>query len=80
VLAFFKNDPFDPQGRSTGVEPILSQNGVAHLVIDHPDHLTGHSAGRSKAFADRFGGCLLIIADYGTTPYTCDDVTARAKQ
>lgn len=80
VVAFFNNDPFDQQGRSDRVDPILTSHAVGHMVIDHPPQLTGHGAGRSKAFADRFGACLVRLADDGAVPVPCDTASTQAKQ
>ena len=63
VVAYFEDDPFDPGGRGRATEQILSADRVEHLVIDAPPGLDGHIAGSSIAFAARYAGCLVAIAE-----------------
>jgi dienelactone hydrolase len=77
VVVFFpRGDPYDLPGRSTEAERILSQDGVHHLVIDHPAGLSGHGAGQSVAFARRYGRCMLAIAETDAMP-TCGNDAAK---
>lgn len=79
VIGFFQNDPYDPPGRAAAAERILAGNGVPHLVIDHPDGLSGHGAGHSGAFAQRYGKCLLAFAaDEPVLPAGCGTRSSAA--
>ena len=59
----FAGDAFaaDMPGRRLLIERLRPQV-VSVLVIDQPGGLTGHYAGNSTAFAERYGPCLLQFA------------------
>ena len=68
MVSYFRDDPFDPGGRGPQTAEILARHGVAHLVIDQPDGLSGHGAGGSGSFYRRFGACVLAMVGDGPVP------------
>jgi hypothetical protein len=68
MISYFRDDPYDPGGRGPRSDEILSQHGVAHLVLDRPDGLTGHGAGERAYFYRRFAPCVLALAGDGAVP------------
>ena len=72
AVADFREDPFmaEPERRAE----ILRQNGgrfAGFLLIDRPEGLTGHGAGGSAEFNDRYGACLLRFAIAPSPPAAC---------
>jgi dienelactone hydrolase len=74
MITYFKDDPYDPGDRGPRSQALLAAHGVAHLVIDQPEGLVGHSADDGDLFLRRFGACLLAVAGDGPMPgrETCD--------
>lgn len=68
MLAFFKDDPYDPGGRGPRAEQILTSHSVPHLVIDQPAGFSGHGSGESGLFYRRFSDCWLAVAGDGPMP------------
>jgi dienelactone hydrolase len=68
MIAFFKDDPYDPGGRGPRAEQILSSHNVPHLVIDQPAGFSGHGSGESGLFYRRFSDCWLAVAGDGPMP------------
>ncbi|HXP75144.1 MAG TPA: hypothetical protein VN823_13450 [Stellaceae bacterium] len=68
MLAFFKDDPYDPGGRGPRSEQILTAHGVPHLVIDQPAGFSGHGSGESGRFYRRFSDCWLAVASGAPMP------------
>ncbi len=68
AVANFRDDPFNglPDERATALSG-LQGRVAAMLMIDRPEGLAGHGAGASRAFADRFGPCLLRFVE-GAAP------------
>lgn len=62
MLFFFKDDIYDPGGRGTRSEQILSARPRMHLVVDRPIGLETHWAGGTGRFAARFGPCIVAFA------------------
>lgn len=59
----FHDDPFD--GEPDGRLALLQQYGprfAGFLLIERPEGLNGHNAGRSMSFNERYGPCLLHFA------------------
>jgi pimeloyl-ACP methyl ester carboxylesterase len=69
----FEGDPFvlDPDGRAALLRDRLAPRVGALLLIDRPKGLAGHAAGYSRAFADRFGACLVAFATAADPPRAC---------
>ncbi len=59
VIALFQNDSFDPGGRFADVPDLLGDMAIPLYFIDRPAELSGHSAGNSYKFNDRFGACIV---------------------
>ncbi len=74
VMVFlFEGDEFDPGERGAGLVPALTQRGIPNLVIDRPAGWRGHGVGLSRAFARRFGPCIVAFTiATGTDPVSCD--------
>jgi pimeloyl-ACP methyl ester carboxylesterase len=72
AVADFRDDPFmaDPDKRSEMLQRHRERFG-ALLLIDRPEGMTGHGAGGSTAFNDRYGACLLRFATAPRPPATC---------
>ena len=68
MISFFADDAYDPGGRATKANEILTRNGVPHLVLDRPAELIGHGAANSGLFMRRFGACALAVAGDGAVP------------
>lgn len=69
----FARDPYsdDPAERVEKFRDILFPRVKAGLIVDRPDGLTGHGAGSTAAFNDRFGQCLLRFALDPQPPSGC---------
>jgi hypothetical protein len=72
AVADFRDDPFmaDPDKRAEMLQRHRERFG-ALLLIDRPEGMTGHGAGGSTAFNDRYGACLLRFATAPRPPATC---------
>jgi pimeloyl-ACP methyl ester carboxylesterase len=68
MVAFWLNDPYDPDGRGRVAERTFAEHDVPHLVLDHPAGTDGHKWGNGKFFVDRFGKCLLDVVNEGPMP------------
>jgi hypothetical protein len=72
AIANFREDNFDaePERRGALFRELGSRAG-AFLFIDRPEQPTGHGAGASGGFNDRFGACLLRFATATPPPAAC---------
>jgi hypothetical protein len=72
AVADFRDDPFmaDPDKRVEALRRQRERFG-AFLLIDRPEGVTGHGAGGSSAFNDRYGACLLRFATAPRPPASC---------
>jgi hypothetical protein len=63
AIVMFEGDEYDPgtSRRADLAAEGLAAAGVPHLVLV-PSDFTGHGGGTSRAFADRYGDCLLRFA------------------
>lgn len=68
----FAGDPFNglPDGRAEALRALEGRVG-ALLLIDRPEGITGHGAGNSPAFHQRFGACLFRFATATSPPAAC---------
>jgi hypothetical protein len=72
AVANFRDDPFDAEPEARGVLfRELGARAAASLFLDRPEGLTGHGAGASTGFNDRFGACLLRFATAAQPAATC---------
>jgi hypothetical protein len=71
IVASFRDDPYDadPEARAAILAGLAGRVG-ALLHLDRPERLSGHGAGATIAFNDRFGGCLLRFAT-ASAPAPC---------
>lgn len=65
ILFYFKDDIFDPGGRGTRSEEILTARHKIHLVVDRPIGLETHWAAATHEFTARFGRCIVAFAKDG---------------
>jgi dienelactone hydrolase len=74
MLFFFHGDDFDPGGRNERSREILEARRTEYIIVDQPAGLVGHWAAATKAFADRFGRCMLDFAEarVGRPDTPCD--------
>lgn len=72
AVANFQDDPFDglPDARAAALRA-LDGRAAAFLLIDRPEGIVGHGGGASRAFADRYGACLLRFATAAVPPPAC---------
>ncbi|WP_270937100.1 alpha/beta fold hydrolase [Falsiroseomonas oryzae] len=72
AVASFRDDPFDvdPEARAGLLRGLAGRVG-ALLLLDRPEGVSGHSAGASTAFNDRYGGCLFRFATAEAPPSSC---------
>jgi hypothetical protein len=49
----------------------LGTRAGAFLFLDRPEQPTGHGAGNTSTFNDRFGPCLLRFATAPQPPTSC---------
>jgi len=72
AVANFRDDPFDadPETRATVLRD-FAPRAAAFLLLDRPEGFTGHVAGGSVRFNDRFGACLLRFATAEAPPNAC---------
>ena len=68
LVAFFRDDPFDPGGRGPATEAALARRPITHLVIDRPEIPTGHGGANGAFFARRFGPCVLALLEAPAPP------------
>ena len=61
MVFLFAGDDFDPGGRGLPLAQALARRGVPHVVVDAPAGWRGHGAGQSRAFARRFGNCIVAF-------------------
>jgi dienelactone hydrolase len=59
VIALFQNDGYDPGGRFADIPDLLGDTAIPLYFIDRPADLSGHGAGNSAKFNERFGGCIV---------------------
>jgi alpha-beta hydrolase superfamily lysophospholipase len=68
AVANFRDDPYDAEPEARGA--LFRQLGTragGFLFLDRPEGLSGHGAGASTAFNERFGACLLrFVSESGT--------------
>lgn len=78
VMVFlFDGDAFDPGDRGSALATLLRQRGLVHLVVDKPAGLRGHGVGLTRAFARRFGPCIVdFVVATAQAPLACDRFTA----
>lgn len=78
VMVFlFDDDAFDPGDRGPALAALLRQRGLVHLVVDKPAGLRGHGVGLTRAFARRFGPCIVgFVVATARTPLACDRFAA----
>jgi hypothetical protein len=76
-VAQFNGDIYvrDMPGRLAMLRELLPSRASAVLVIDQPEHISGHGGGNSSDFARKFGPCLLRFAIDPVPPADC----ARAR-
>ena len=72
AVANFRGDPFDgvPEERAA-VLRALADRTAAFLLIDRPEGIEGHDAGRGEAFTERFGPCLFRFVTAETQHPAC---------
>lgn len=72
AIANFREDNFDaePERRGALFRELGARAG-AFLFIDRPDQPTGHGAGGTLAFNDRFGACLFRFSTAPSPPTVC---------
>ncbi len=75
VFVQFSGDGFigDPDARVRLLSSILRPKIPALLVIDRPEGFAGHGAGYTRAFAQRYGACILdfVTAEGAAVPASC---------
>ncbi len=73
AMVQFTNDSFihDPDERAAAIREYLPPRVAALLFIDRPAGIDGHGGGNSAAFAQRFGGCLLLFVTDPHPPSSC---------
>ena len=68
----FRDDPYYTGGdERVSIIGRLRGKVAALLVVDRPEGLSGHGAGNTPAFAERYGACLLRFATATTPPPAC---------
>ncbi len=74
VMVFlFDGDDFDPGARGAALAPVLAQRGIPNLLIDRPPGWRGHGVGLTRAFARRFGTCIVAFATAtAADPVACE--------
>lgn len=72
AIANFRDDPFDadPEARAP-VFRRFAERAAALLFLDRPEGVSGHVAGASIAFDDRYGACLFRFAIAAQPPTRC---------
>jgi hypothetical protein len=72
AIANFREDNFDAEPERRGaLFRELGARASAFLFLDRPEQPTGHGAGATSAFNDRFGACLLRFATAPQPPTSC---------
>ncbi|MBL8703169.1 MAG: hypothetical protein JNK67_32590 [Alphaproteobacteria bacterium] len=74
VMVFlFADDDFDPGERGPALVAQLQRRGVTHLIVDRPPGWRGHAVGLTRAFARRFGSCIVgFVVAAAPVPAGCD--------
>ena len=73
MIFLFDGDEFDPGERGATLAPVFAQRGIPNLVIDRPPGWRGHGVGLSRAFARRFGPCIVaFVTATATDPVSCE--------
>lgn len=68
----FLGDPYYTDGDArAGMMRRLQGRAAALLLVDRPEGFSGHDAGNSAAFAERYGACLLRFATAPSPPEAC---------
>jgi hypothetical protein len=72
AVADFRDDPFmaEPAKRAEILRR-ERERFAGFLLIDRPEGVTGHGAGGTTAFNDRYGACLLRFATAPRPPSSC---------
>ncbi len=80
MLFYFQNDEFDPGGRASRSDEILTEHGVPHLIIDRPTGLTSHWAASTDKFAAEYAACVAAFAadDAAKGSLDCPTLERRA--
>lgn len=71
--ARFRDAPYlaDPDALARVVREGVASRVGASLLLDRPDVLTGHDAGDTYTFADRYGSCVLRFVLDAAPPAAC---------
>lgn len=79
MMFLFDGDEFDPGGRGHAVADALRARRVPHLVVDRPQGWRGHGVGLTRAFARRFGACIVAFVTLPSTDdLACDRLPAAS--
>jgi pimeloyl-ACP methyl ester carboxylesterase len=82
IVAFFKDDEYDPGGRGPVTQSTFDKRAVPHILIDAPAGFVGHAAAWFPLFDYAFGDCFaaFLAAPATTTcsPPPLDDADFRA--
>lgn len=72
AVMVFRDDPYDPAPDARAlIFRELGARAGAFLFLDRPEQPTGHGAGASSTFNDRFGACLFRFATAPQPPTRC---------
>jgi dienelactone hydrolase len=73
MLFYFYGDAFDPGGRGSRSEEVLSARRLPHLIVDRPAFFATHWAASTDGFAASFGRCIVAFAaaDAAVGSLTC---------
>jgi pimeloyl-ACP methyl ester carboxylesterase len=82
IVAFFKDDDYDPGGRGPFTQSTFDKRAVPYILIDGPAGLVGHGAAWFPLFDFAFGDCFaaFLAAPATTTcrPPPLDDADFRS--
>lgn len=79
MMFLFDGDEFDPGGRGATVAAALQAQRVPHLLIDRPAGWRGHGVGLTRAFARRFGPCIVAFVTLPSTDgLACEHLPAAS--
>lgn len=75
AVAQFTGDMYVPnmKDRLEMEREVLPSRAAAVLVIGEPEGISGHGAGNSSAFAQRYGACLLHFVVDPVPPAVCEE-------
>jgi pimeloyl-ACP methyl ester carboxylesterase len=75
AVALFDKDEYEPSAaqRVTIMERRARNDGWPILLIERPEGLTGHNAGRGVPFAQRYRDCLMRFVELPTLPAGAHD-------